>query len=905
MSTKGKFFLLDGYALAYRSYFAFIRSPLTNSRGQNTSAAYGFALTLLKILKEENPDYLGVAFDSAGPTFRHDLYKDYKATRQKMPEDMVYQVNWIKEMLSALDIPIYEKQGFEADDIIGTLAAMAHDAGFTVYLATGDKDFMQLIGDDIFFYNIRTKDGSEDKKILDAEGVKEYLGVYPDTVNDLLALQGDSSDNIPGIPKVGAKTAVKLLDEFKNLDGVLANADKIPGKLGETIRTNVELAKLSHELARIKKDVELDVDLERFKLGKPDEARLAALFSDLEFHSLIEKFLTGTQQIQFNENAQKYHTIRTEEELDGFIKELRKQKFFVFDTETTSLNPVDAELVGISFSWKSPEAWYIPVISKEGKFFDVNILCKLIKPLLEDEKIRKGGQNLKYDISVLKKYDIDTHGLDFDTLIASYVLFPEGKKHNLDVLAMDYLNYKKIPTSALIGTSRDQISMTEVPLADISTYCCEDSEITLRLINILEKDLKKEKLERLFNEIEMPLVEVLSDMEMTGVTIDVPFLNKLSGEFGSELEKLSSEIYELSGEKFNIDSPQQLGKVLFEKVNIQKESGVLRLKKTKIGYSTDARVLDQFGWHPLVSKILDYRQLRKLKSTYIDALPVLVNHKTGRIHTSYNQMITATGRLSSSDPNLQNIPVRTESGRQIRSAFIPSAKENLILSADYSQIEFRIAASFSKDKRLIDAFKNKEDVHRRTAALIYNIPVEKVNKDQRSRAKAISFGILYGMNQYGLSSRLKISVAEAEEFLRTYFASLPGMADYIKRQLIKARKDGYVETMFGRKRIVQNIESDNGRLRSLAEHIAVNTPIQGTAADIIKIAMIRIFSEIGKRKLRSKMIMQVHDELVFDVPRAELQELKDLVTEEMEGAAKLDVPLSIEIGVGENWLETK
>jgi DNA polymerase-1 len=905
MEKQGRFFLLDGYALAYRSYFAFIRAPLINAKGQNTSAAYGFALTLLKILNEEKPDYLGVAFDSAGPTFRHGLYADYKATRQKMPEDMIYQVSWIKEMLSAMDIPTYEKMGFEADDIIGTLAVQARDAGFTVYLATGDKDFMQLIGDDIFFYNIRTKESSEEEKILGPEGVKKYLGVYPDAVNDLLALQGDSSDNIPGIPKVGEKTALKLLAEYKNLEGVLENADKISGKLGETIRANLELARLSHDLARIRTDVGLDVDLERFKMGKPDEARLAALFTELEFHSLIEKFGIGSHQIRFNENEQKYNTIRSKDELDRFIKELQKQKFFVFDTETTSLNPVNAELVGISFSWKTPEAWYIPVIAKEGKFFAAEELCGLLKPLMENENVRKGGQNLKYDISVLKKYGIETRGLEFDTLIASYVLFPEGRKHNLDVLAMDYLNYKKITTTSLIGTSRNQISMAEVPLPDISRYCCEDSEITLRLKNILEKDLRKEKLEKLFDEIEMPLVEVLSDMEMTGVSIDMQLLKRLSGEFSKELASLSTGIFELSGEEFNIDSPQQLGKILFEKLNIHKESGMQRIKKTKIGYSTDARVLEQFSGHPFVSKILDYRHLRKLKSTYIDALPELVNPKTGRIHTSYNQMITATGRLSSSDPNLQNIPVRTALGKQIRSAFIPSREGNLILSADYSQIEFRIAAYFSQDQRLIDAFKNNEDVHKRTAALIYNIPVDKVSKEQRNRAKEISFGILYGMNQYGLSSRLKISISESEEFLRTYFALLPGMADYIQRQLVGARRDGYVETMFGRKRTVPNIDSDNGRLKSLAEHIAVNTPIQGTAADIIKIAMIKIYSEMKKLKLESKMIMQVHDELVFDVSQNELDQLKALVRENMEGAADLDVPLSVEIGVGSNWLETK
>lgn len=896
---------MDGYALAYRSYFAFIRAPLINSKGQNTSAAYGFALTLLKILNEEKPDYLGVAFDSAGPTFRHGLYADYKATRQKMPEDMICQVSWIKEMLSAMDIPTYEKKGFEADDIIGTLAMQARDAGFTVYLATGDKDFMQLVTDDILFFNIRTKDTDQEEKTLDANGVKNYLGVLPGAVNDLLALEGDHSDNIPGIPKVGRKTAVKLLSEYNNLENILANAEKIPGKLGETIRANFDLARLSHNLARIRTDVDLDVDIERFRMGKPEETRLAALFTELEFHSLIEKFGIGSHQVRFDENEQNYNTIRTRDDLDHFIQELRKQKFFVFDTETTSLNPVNAELVGISFSWKTPEAWYIPVVAKEGKFFDVEELCSALKPLMEDEKIRKGGQNLKYDISVLKKYGIETRGLEFDTLIASYVLFPEGRKHNLDVLAMDYLNYKKITTSSIIGTARNQISMAEAPLTDLSRYCCEDSEITLRLKNILEKDLKKEKLEKLFDEIEMPLVEVLSDMEMTGVSIDIPLLKRLSGEFGNELALLSAGIFELSGDKFNIDSPQQLGKILFEKLNIHKESGMQRIKKTKIGYSTDVRVLEQFSGHPFVSKILDYRHLRKLKSTYIDALPELVNPKTGRIHTSYNQIITATGRLSSSDPNLQNIPVRTAMGKQIRSAFIPSREGNLILSADYSQIEFRIAAHFSQDQRLIDAFKNKEDVHKRTAALIYNIPVDEVNKEQRNRAKEISFGILYGMNQYGLSARLKISIAEAEEFLRTYFALLPGMADYIQRQLVGARRDGYVETMFGRKRTVPNIESDNGRLKSLAEHIAVNTPIQGTAADIIKIAMIKIYSEMNKLKLKSKMIMQVHDELIFDVPEKELDVLKTLVRENMEGAADLDVPLNVEIGVGRNWLETK
>jgi len=904
MTEKKKFFILDGYALAYRAYFAFIRSPLTNSRGKNTSAAYGFALALLKILNEENPDYIGVAFDSSGPTFRHDLYSDYKATRQKMPDDLRYQIPWIKSILKALNIPTYEKPGYEADDIVGTLAMKARKKGLAVYLATGDKDFTQLVGNDIFFYNIRTKDVDDTDRVMNAEEVVEYMGVPPEQVTDLLALEGDTSDNIPGVPKVGRKTAIKLLKEYGSLDKILASAEEIKGKLGENIRENKDIALLSRDLARIKKDLEIEVDIEDFRKEKPDETGLFDILTELEFHSLIERFSEGKKLGKYDREKQDYLAITDRKELEEYIKILVKQKFVVFDIESTSCEAVDAEMIGISFAWKEGESRYIPVKAAEGDIFDISFLLNLLKPLMEDDSIRKGGQNLKYDISILKRYGIKVKGIDFDTLIASYLLSPEARRHNLDSIALEYLNYKKIPTTKLIGTGKKQKSMAVVPLEDITRYCCEDSDITLRLRNVMKDTLQGKNLIKLFEEIEMPLVDVLSDMELTGVKIDVEHLSKMSDELGRDLESLTGEIYDMADTEFNIDSPQQLGTVLFDKLEIQKEMGGKRVRRTKIGYSTDARTLNQFCDHPLVAKILEYRHLRKLKSTYIDALPDLINKRTGRIHTSYNQTITATGRLSSSNPNLQNIPIRTEVGKRIRRAFIPTEETRVILSADYSQIEFRIAADFSKDKRIIDAFRQDADIHRRTAALIYDIPDEEVSPQQRSRAKEISFGILYGMNQYGLASRLKISNEEAEEFMRTYFAMLPGIGEYIQRQLKDAREKGYVQTLYGRRRPVANIESDNARLRSLAEHIAINTPIQGTAADIIKIAMIKIYNELERKNLKTRMIMQVHDELIFDTPENELGDVKKIVKSNMENAAELSVPLKVDIGIGKNWLET-
>jgi len=891
-----KIFLIDGSALAYRSFFAFIRNPLITSKGENTSATFGFATTLIKIIEEEKPDYLAVIFDSPKPTFRHRIFPEYKATRQKMPDEMRDQLPRIRELLDALRVPTIEIPGYEADDVIGTMAVKGAGKGATSYIVTGDKDFMQLVGERILIYNLRA--GGKGLEILDERDVIKKFGVPPSRVIDILALMGDKSDNIPGVPGVGEKTALELIKRFGSLEGVYANLDKIEReKLRRVLAENKKQAFLSRELVTIKKDLPLELELTRLKRKEPDRNRVISLFLELEFSSLIDTVVTDATK-----DKHSYHTIKRKEELERLIEKVREAGALVVDTETTALSPMSAELIGISFAIKEREAYYLPLL--ELSDFTLDEALRMVKPILEDPKIRKIGQNIKYDLIVFKNYGIELSGIEFDTMVASYLLNPSRRQHNLDSIALEYLNYKKIPTKSLIGKGKKQISMSEVPLTEVAEYACEDADITLRLRNYLEPRLKTLSLWNLFTEIEMPLVRVLAIMEMNGVSLDVPKLAELSQKLAKELYELELKIYELSGEKFNINSPQQLSHILFEKLKIHKELGIRKgMKKTKTGYSTDSSVLNNLSAHPLVKLILNYRELSKLKSTYIDALPKMINPKTGRIHTSYNQTVTATGRLSSSEPNLQNIPIRSEIGKEIRKAFIPRDKGWLLLSADYSQIELRIVAHLSEDPLLIEAFRAGEDIHRKTASVIFGVPMDEVTKEMRSRAKAINFGIIYGMGPQRLAAETGLSLEEAKRFIETYFEKHPKVHFFIEKTIADARERGYVTTLLGRRRLIPEIRSSTPYIRASAENIAINTPIQGTAADLIKRAMVKIQEEIEKRELKTKMIIQIHDELLFEVPEGELDEAKKLIKEEMEGVMELLVPIVVDIGVGRNWLE--
>jgi len=891
-----KIFLIDGSALAYRSFFAFIRNPLITSKGENTSATFGFATTLIKIIEEEKPDYLAVIFDSPKPTFRHRIFPEYKATRQKMPDEMRDQLPRIRELLDALRVPTIEIPGYEADDIIGTMAVKGAGKGATSYIVTGDKDFMQLVGERILIYNLRA--GGKGLEILDERDVIKKFGVPPSRVIDILALMGDKSDNIPGVPGVGEKTALELIKRFGSLEGVYANLDKIEReKLRRVLAENKKQAFLSRELVTIKKDLPLELELTKLKRKEPDRNRVISLFLELEFSSLIDTVVTDATK-----DKHSYHTIKRKEELERLIEKVREAGALVVDTETTALSPMSAELIGISFAIKEREAYYLPLL--ELSDFTLDEALRMVKPILEDPKIRKIGQNIKYDLIVFKNYGIELSGIEFDTMVASYLLNPSRRQHNLDSIALEYLNYKKIPTKSLIGKGKKQISMSEVPLTEVAEYACEDADITLRLRNYLEPRLKTLSLWNLFTEIEMPLVRVLAIMEMNGVSLDVPKLAELSQKLAKELYELELKIYELSGEKFNINSPQQLSHILFEKLKIHKELGIRKgMKKTKTGYSTDSSVLNNLSAHPLVKLILNYRELSKLKSTYIDALPKMINPKTGRIHTSYNQTVTATGRLSSSEPNLQNIPIRSEIGKEIRKAFIPRDKGWLLLSADYSQIELRIVAHLSEDPLLIEAFRAGEDIHRKTASVIFGVPMNEVTKEMRSRAKAINFGIIYGMGPQRLAAETGLSLEEAKRFIETYFEKHPKVHFFIEKTIADARERGYVTTLLGRRRLIPEIRSSTPYIRASAENIAINTPIQGTAADLIKRAMVKIQEEIEKRELKTKMIIQIHDELLFEVPEGELDEAKKLIKEEMEGVMELLVPIVVDIGVGRNWLE--
>lgn len=905
-TTPKKLFLIDGSALAYRSYFAFIQNPLINSKGENTSAIYGFVRALNKILDEEKPDYLGVVFDASGPTFRHQTYAAYKATREKMPDEMHDQLPRLRAVVEAMGIPLIELPGYEADDILATLALKAKAKNIEVFLATSDKDLMQIISPEIKMYSLRRTGAEAD--ILDPVAVEAKMGIPPQQIVDYLALVGDTSDNVPGVPKIGKVTAVALLKKYGSLESILQHLDELDKKaVRESLRENLDKARLSQKLVTLDTNVPIDLDLSQLATRKPDQTKIIDLFRELEFHSLLERF----EVEQPAEQPVRYEIVRDAAALEALIRQLKEAGHFTIDLETTSQYPMLAEIVGLSFCCQEREAFYVPVRAPENQddpyaelYLDttdgsrVDLKAKLA-PLLADPQIEKNGQNAKYDIIILTNYGLRVAGLRSDTMVAAYLLNPTSRQHNLDALALEYLNFKKIPTSELIGKGKKQISMRQVPLKKVAAYACEDADITERLRVIFEPRLEAAGLSELFQTVEIPLIDVLVKVERWGVKLDLPFLEKMSGEMEERLGRLQSEIFELAGESFNINSPQQLAKVLFEKLKMPV------IRRTKTGYSTDAQVLEklaEFYGYELPRKLLDYREIMKLKSTYIDALPKLVNPRTQRVHTSYNQTVAATGRLSSSDPNLQNIPIRTDIGREIRRAFIPGEPGWKILDADYSQIELRIMAHLSKDGNLVEAFRQGQDIHQATAARVFGVAPDEVTAELRRRAKEINFGIMYGMGVYGLSSRLNIPQEEAQGIITEYFVKYPGVNDYIIGTLAEARKNGYVTTLLNRRRYLPEIRSENRTAREFAERTAINTPIQGTAADLIKVAMIRIMDRFEREKLQSRMIMQVHDELVFEVPQSELTQVETIVRTEMENALQLDVPIRVDVGIGDNWL---
>ena len=887
---RKRLFLIDGNSFCYRAYYA-IRAGLSNSKGQPTNAVYGFTTMLNKIIKDEKPDMLAVAFDLKGPTFRHKKYEEYKIHRKPMPDDLVSQMPIIKNMVRAYNIPIYEIEGYEADDVLATLARKAEEKDIESFIVTGGKDALQLVDSYVKVYSTH-KEGL----IYDSHKVKEAYGVGPDRITDIMALMGDATDNIPGVKGIGEKTAIELISEFGSLEGLYKNIDKVKGEAKKKMLIDSEKsAFLSKELSVVDTDVPIKIDFEELELKDPDQTKLLELFKELEFKSML-KDLTPTEKLE-----SEYILISDEKSFDKLVADLKEVKEFVFDTETTSEDPVLAKLAGISFSWKEGVAYYVGVCEsgEEKDKLNIELVINKLKSIFEDVKIGKVGQNVKYDYIVLANYGIFTKGIAFDTMIASYVLNPSKLNHNLDDISFEYLSYKMTTDiQELIGKGKHAITMDKVDVNKVCAYSCEDSDVTFRLKKILEKEISKKDLDELFYKVEMPLVEVLAAMEMTGVAIDKDYLTDLSDEMGKKLKKLTKKIYELAGEEFNINSPKQLSSILFEKMKLPV------IRRTKTGISTDEEVLTKLAVdYPLAERLLEFRELSKLKSTYVDSLPELINPGTGRVHTSFNQTVTATGRLSSSGPNLQNIPIKTEEGRKIRKAFIPSDKNNLLLSADYSQIELRILAHLSGDKDLIKAFKEGFDIHAYTASLVFGVKEKDITPEMRGMAKTVNFGILYGMSPYGLSQSLKIEVDKAKEFIDAYFERYPEVRSYLESLIEEARQKGYVTTLLGRRRYIPEINSPDMRIRQFAERTAINTPIQGSAADIIKVAMIAIHEKLLKKGLSSKMILQVHDELVFDVPKNELKEICGIVKDGMEDIIKLKVPVEAHIEIGKNWLE--
>ena len=931
MSTKKRLFLLDAYALIFRGYYAFIKNPRINSKGMDTSAIMGFTNSLLDLINRERPDHLAVCFDRGGSKSRTQLFSDYKANREETPEPITVAIPYIEKLLNAMHIPTVVKEGFEADDIIGTLAKQAEKEGYKVFMVTPDKDFAQLVSKNIFMYRpSRMGNGIEIWGIPEVQ--KKFEIEHPEQVIDYLGMMGDAVDNIPGLPGVGDKTAKKLLKTYGNIEAVLENSREIKGKLGEKIEANKAQGLLSKKLATIMLDVPVKFEAEKYKFDDPDHSEVNSLFDELEFRRIKETFkkifqkeklnnlddvnregkqfdLFASPGSGFKNEDQKserknlsntehlYQSVETDMGRKLLLESLVKEKEVCFDTETTSLNALHSELVGIAFSWEAGKGYYLSIPEEKEKALEI---LEPMKVFFENQEIKKIGHNLKYDLKVLKNYDINVKGQLFDTMVAHYLINPD-MRHNMDILAETYLKYSPKSITELIGKKGiNQRSMREVSIEDQTEYAVEDADITFQLKSHFEKEMIKTKTLELFSNVEIPLVEVLTDMECEGVNLDTKFLKGLSKVLLEDIKSLENLIHNEAGVDFNLASPKQLGSVLFDELKL-----VEKPKKTKTGqYSTSEDVLSSLAKeHKIISNILDWRSLQKLQNTYVDALPNEINLKSGRIHTIYNQAVAATGRLSSNNPNLQNIPVRTERGQQVRKAFIARDENHLLLAADYSQIELRIIAALSKDEGMLGAFKNHEDIHAATAAKVFNVNLDKVSREQRSNAKTINFGIIYGVSAFGLSQQTNLSRTESKELIEAYYSTYPMLRSYIYEQIDFARDNGYVSTILGRRRYLKDINSQNAILRGSAERNAVNAPIQGSAADIIKLAMIAIQKRLKSENKNSKMILQVHDELVFDVPKYEIDEIKILIKEEMENAFKLEVPLVVDIGIGSNWLE--
>ncbi|MCD6346454.1 MAG: DNA polymerase I [Bacteroidales bacterium] len=923
-----KLFLLDAYALIYRSYYAFIKNPRINSKGLNTSAIFGFALTLDEVIRKQKPSHLAVVFDPPSPTFRHKEFAEYKANRPPMPEDLRASIPYIRQLIKAFNITQIEKEGYEADDVIGTMAKNAEKQGFDVYMMTPDKDYAQLVSDKIRMFKPRRS--GQDVEILGRKEICQKFKIQnPTQVIDILALWGDSADNIPGAPGIGEKGAKDLVGHYGSISGIYEHIEDFKGKRQENLINFRDQIERARYLVTIVTDVDVEYNLESLKITKPHRENLEKLFDELEFNNLARRIfddqgektikppiVQNTQAIQgdlFESTVEKtidhdepsgiditqhhYHLLNDENAIINFVEQLGKQKEFCFDTETTSLKALDAELVGIAFSFKAHEAYYIPFSSDP---FAIQSRLELLRPIFENPNILKIAQNLKYDMQILSNYSIRVSGPFFDTMLAHYLIETESR-HNLDTLAKHYLSYKMIPISQLIGKKgKDQKSMRNIPIEEVTEYAGEDADITFQLKSLFDKQIKEKSLSELFNTIELPLVAVLADMEREGMRLDVQSIERFSVDLRGDIIKLEEEIIALAGVQFNIGSPKQLGQILFDQLKIDPNAKRTKNKQ----YSTSEEVLIKLsGKHPIIDKVLEYRGLRKLLNTYVETLPGLVNPKTGKIHTSFNQAVTSTGRLSSINPNLQNIPIRGERGREIRKAFIANNENFIFLSADYSQVELRLMAHMSNDENMIAAFNRNEDIHAATAALINNVPINMVSREMRSKAKTANFGIIYGISSYGLAQSLNIPRREAKALIDGYFSSYPSVKVYMDQSIKSARDHGFVETLMGRRRYLPDIHSDNPIVRGNAERNAINAPVQGSAADLIKLAMIRIHSELLRTELKTKMILQVHDELNFDVFKPEINQVREIIRHEMEHAFQLKVPLVVDMGTGENWFE--
>lgn len=888
MTERLKLYLIDGNSYVYRAYHAI--KGLTNSKGLPTGAIYGFTNMLLKVVREKKPDYIAIAFDSPAPTERHRLFEAYKAQRPSTPNELINQIPYIKRIVDAFRIPVLEIEGYEADDILATLAKKGEGRGLSVTIVTGDKDIFQIVG-----RNIRTYDTMKDK-VYEEKDVLDKFGVGPDKVVEVMGLMGDAIDNIPGVPGIGEKTAVELIKEFGSIENLLRNLEKVKKpKLREALKINEEIARLSHNLATIHSDLPIDIDLKELSITKPDNETLLRLFRELEFSSLL-KTLTPHADLDKSE----YSNITSEDEFLKLLERMKVKGEFSIDIESTGKDPMIAEIVGISISTEPNSACYIPlshIYPDAPHQLKKEYVLEKLKPILEDETLRKIGQNIKYEVVILRNHCIDLKGISFDTMIASYLLNPVKLAHNLENIALEYLDYKILTYEEVVGKGKKQIGFENVPLDMATKYSCEDSDITLRLKRVLSTLIDNKGLMKLFYDVEMPLLKVLADIEMNGFKIDREILSEMSKELEGQLNTIIERIYFLAGEEFNINSPKQLSEILFRKL------GLKPTKRTKTGYSTNVEVLEELSFqHELPREILEYRNLFKIKSTYLDTLPDLINPKTGRIHTSLNQTVTATGRLSSSEPNLQNIPIRGELGKRIREAFI-AEKGNALLSADYSQIELRILAHLAQDEILVGAFKGGEDIHTRTATEIFGLPPESITPDMRRQAKTVNFGIIYGISPYGLSVELGIPFEKAKELIERYFERHKGVKDFIERNLKEAEEKGYVKTILCRQRHIPELMSQNSNVRQLGERLAINTPIQGSAADLIKLAMVNISKRFHGMNSNARMILQIHDELVFESPEEEIEQIKKVVKEEMEGVIEFSVPIKVDIGVGKNWSE--